>query len=336
MGSLANQPSAAELFGDEVLDGHLVVGQQVVDAAAGAELLRAGDERVKCLLVTFQQRHTDGDFGLVGVLAVDELEIALEIGFEFFLRKNLNHEAIDLVRHEVAQRLFVARLVHQVAEQYDDPASRVAEAKVFDAFGQCGRFLDRLDRLDVLEHSPHALPSAQDRSTLADALVDGFDTHTVSTNQPDKAERGGELFGVFEFRRSAEVHRHARVDQRVKVQIFFFEKQLDDQLVEAGVEVPIEQTQVVAGDVVTKVGELDALAFALATPFALHSATKDLARDKFQSLELSEQLGGQQFGFASSAHACSVFLHVVFYYGVTEDAERWLRNERNIKTPCSL
>ena len=55
-------------------------------------------------------------------------------------------------------------------------------------------------------------------------------------------------------------------------------KQADEEPVEPGVEVPVEKAQIVADDIVAIVGELDALALALAARLALHAAEEDLAQ----------------------------------------------------------
>src|SRR5690606_15357273 len=78
------------------------------------------------------------------------------------------------------------------------------------------------------------------------------------------------------------------------MQVFLFEEELDDQLVETCVEVPVEGSQVVAGDVVAKVGEFDTLPFPLAPSFPFHASAEDLARDQLHPLELCHELGIEQ------------------------------------------
>jgi hypothetical protein len=80
------------------------------------------------------------------------------------------------------------------------------------------------------------------------------------------------------------------------VKVLLFEEELDDELVEAGVEVPVELAEVVSRDVVAKIGELYALAFALAAALAFHSAAKDFAGNQFEPLELREQVGREEIG----------------------------------------
>ena len=71
--------------------------------------------------------------------------------------------------------------------------------------------------------------------------------------------------------------------------VLLLDEELDEQLLEAGVEVPVERAQVVAQGVVAIVGELDRLAALDAAPDALHAAVDGLARDQHQALELAQE-----------------------------------------------
>ncbi len=148
--------------------------------------------------------------------------------------------------------------------------------------------------VDEVDHPPHALPAAQDRRRRCTGWPNRFDPHAVGADQADEPQRRRELLGILQLGRLAKIHRQAGVDQREEVQVFFFEKQLDDELVEPGVQIPIERPQVVARHVAAKVGELDALPFALAPPLALHPPAKHLARDQLQPFELGHEVGREE------------------------------------------
>ncbi len=85
----------------------------------------------------------------------------------------------------------------------------------------------------------------------------------------------------------------------MKVQILFFEEQLEKQLVQPGIQVPVDQPQVIAGDVAAEIGKLDALAFAFAPPLAFHSPPKNLPGYQFQSLQLGQQRRREKFSSGS-------------------------------------
>jgi hypothetical protein len=126
-----------------------------------------------------------------------------------------------------------------------------------------------------------------------DLLAQGFDHHAIGANQSNEPQRRGKLLRVVELRGIAKRHAGAGVDEGIEVKVFLLEKELDDQLVEPGVEIPVEGSQVVAGDVVAIVGEFDTLTLPLAPPLPLHPATKDLAGHQLEPLELGHQIGGK-------------------------------------------
>ena len=73
------------------------------------------------------------------------------------------------------------------------------------------------------------------------------------------------------------------------------EEQAEEELVEAGVEVPIDESQVVADDVLPVVGELDRLPALLAPPLALELPGEDLAREHIEPVKLVHEAGVEQF-----------------------------------------
>jgi hypothetical protein len=87
------------------------------------------------------------------------------------------------------------------------------------------------------------------------------------------------------------------------VQVLFFEEQLEKQLVEPSIQVPVDEPQVVAGDVIAEVGKLDALPLALAAPLPFHPAAKDFSRYKLEALELGEKLGRKERWLCGGDHS---------------------------------
>ena len=107
--------------------------------------------------------------------------------------------------------------------------------------------------------------------------------------------------GVAEFRRFAKIHRAAGVDQGVEMKILLFQVHLQEEFLQAGVGVPIDEPQVVARHVVAEVGELDALALARAAAFAFHPPAKNLPAHKLESFELGQEFGREQGGSIDDA-----------------------------------
>ena len=78
------------------------------------------------------------------------------------------------------------------------------------------------------------------------------------------------------------------------MQVFLFHEQADEEPIEPGVQVPVEEAQIVADDVIAIVGELDALPLAFAAPLALHAAEEDLARDQLELFQAGQELRIEQ------------------------------------------
>ena len=71
--------------------------------------------------------------------------------------------------------------------------------------------------------------------------------------------------------------------------VFLLDVQLDEQLLQAGEHVPVEEAKVVAKGVVAEVGELDGLAALHRSPATLEAAANRPLHDQQQPLELSQE-----------------------------------------------
>ena len=161
----------------------------------------------------------------------------------------------------------------------------------------CARRLAVL--LQEIEDAPQRAPAAHCRHGLCQAVIEDVDCDTIHVDQADERQRRGDLAGIVQFGRRAEIHRAGQVIDRkhVEVQIFFFQEQANEQAVEPCVEVPVEETKIVPLDVVAIIRELDALPLAAAAAFSLDGRpAKILRRDELQLLQTSEKLGVEQRG----------------------------------------
>ena len=149
------------------------------------------------------------------------------------------------------------------------------------------------DALQVLQQPPQAAPPAEHGAGLAARSAEGFDLDAIGAAQADESQRGGQLLGIVQLGRVAEIHRRAGIDQREEMQIFFFQEQLEEQLVEPRVEIPVHEPQVIARHVVAEVGELDALALAATAALPFQPPAEDLAADQFQPFQPSQQFRAQ-------------------------------------------
>ena len=57
-------------------------------------------------------------------------------------------------------------------------------------------FFARFDRIEPIDHSPQALPAAENRPGLPWRLAERLDSHAVGPGEPDESECRGQLLGV--------------------------------------------------------------------------------------------------------------------------------------------
>ena len=84
-------------------------------------------------------------------------------------------------------------------------------------------------------------------------------------------------------------HRRGGIEQQGHGDVLLLDKQLHEELFEAGVHVPVKLAQVVAGRVVAVIGELDRLAAFDASPTTLEAAADRRAHEQEQPLELAQE-----------------------------------------------
>jgi cardiolipin synthase len=78
-----------------------------------------------------------------------------------------------------------------------------------------------------------------------------------------------------------------------ELQILFLEEDLQVEPIESGEEIPVDESKIVAGDVISEVGEFDTLSFAFAAAFPFHPSAKDFSGDQFHPLKLGHHLRRQ-------------------------------------------
>src|SRR5439155_21360531 len=79
-------------------------------------------------------------------------------------------------------------------------------------------------------------------------------------------------------------------------QFAFLLVEFQKQPVQPAVEVPIQITEVVAGDIIAVIGKFDRLPARLAAPFALERTFGAALGEQLELLEAAEQFGGEQVG----------------------------------------
>jgi hypothetical protein len=89
---------------------------------------------------------------------------------------------------------------------------------------------------------------------------------------------------------ATEPHRRRAVEQEVDRQILLFLVQAHEQATEAVIHVPVDGTDVVAGHVVTVIGELDTAALLLAAALGAGAPAEHPAAHEREHLELALEL----------------------------------------------
>ena len=130
---------------------------------------------------------------------------------------------------------------------------------------ELGQVFKKADRRLAAAHLPQLAGQAQ----LIVAQRERIDGDAVEPAQRHVANGSGDLAGEVELGHLAKRHRLAGVEKNGDGQLALLLVKLEEKSVEAAVEIPVEAAQVVAGDVVAVVGELDRLAARAAAALAL-------------------------------------------------------------------
>ena len=109
-----------------------------------------------------------------------------------------------------------------------------------------------LDLRHVVEHAAQAAAAAKRRPGDAAGLAQGLDLDSISPHQSNEPQRGGQLPGVVELGRLAEIHGRAGVHQGVEMKVLLFQEHLQKEPIEPRVAVPVDESQVVARHVARK------------------------------------------------------------------------------------
>src|SRR5262249_52456679 len=150
---------------------------------------------------------------------------ALDFWVQLLGTEHVQQVHIHLLCDQEPQGLLVTLLVHQVREQHENSLARVSQAEILDSLGQRG-ILAWLDSVEEFLHAPQTAAAAGRRARLPAARSQRLDLPPIRPAKANKAQSRRQPLGVLQLRRLAKIHAAAGVDQRVKVQILFFQKQL--------------------------------------------------------------------------------------------------------------
>ena len=115
--------------------------------------------------------------------------------------------------------------------------------------------------------------------------------HAVKATKSDVAHGGGNLAGEIKLARLAESHGFAGVEEDAHRQFALLLVEFQEQAFEPAIEVPIEVAEIVAGDVIAVVGELDGLSARAAAALALGRTFGAPRGEQLELLEAAEKFG---------------------------------------------
>src|SRR5439155_17139661 len=154
--------------------------------------------------------------------------------------------------------------------------------------GQSGRPFAtvRGQEVEELERPPLAAQGAQGAGP---PVAEERDAHPVEVSQPQVGEGCSRPACEVELVWVAEVHGARSIHEHVDGHVLLLDEELDEELLQACVHVPVELAEVVPGGVVAVVSELDALAAPDAAPLALHAAGGQPARGELELFEAPQE-----------------------------------------------
>src|SRR6185503_18435060 len=130
---------------------------------------------------------------------------------------------------------------------------------------ELAQVLEKCQRRFAAAHRPQAAAYGH----LLRVVRESRDSHAVESAQCNIANGSGDLPGKIKLAGLAERHRFARVEENADRQLALFLVKLKEQSFEPAVEIPVQVTKIVAGNVVSVIRELNRLPARPAAALAL-------------------------------------------------------------------
>lgn len=268
----------------------------------------AGKQVAEALFIAADDVAGDGDLRGAAGLDVGQSHVAdkpafdFECGFEFAACEDLQAGDVEAASGvgKVVEGAGPAGGVEEVAHEDEDAAPTLAGGDASD--GRCEVGLPRGGGgqgqafEEEIGEALQALASAHGPELLdATGVVEACGGEAVLVDQGDVSQGHGQAIGKDEFGRRTDVHGRRTVEDEDDGEVFLFAEEFDEESVESCVDVPIDVSEVVAGDVGAEVFELDALPALLGTALAREFAGENLAADHVETIETAHDLRGKEF-----------------------------------------
>src|SRR5262249_31421757 len=125
----------------------------------------------------------------------------------------------------------------------------------------------------------------------------------------DIAQRCRHASGIVQLRRGPHLHRLAGINKEMNGEIFFGSKELEKQVIETAVDIPVDITEIIPSVILPVITKLQTHAAAQRGPVVLALPPKDLACQQTQGLQLAHELRIEQGTL--HAYALSRRLHLI-------------------------
>lgn len=258
------------------------------------------EKRPHLLAIRGGERGIHGDFDAFASLDFLQPQIAREHGIQLRRIGDLHGVNVELMVPQQCQRLVVAVWIEEIAEHKNESAPFHPSCKNAARFGEirltrCRRFgAQKIERFVELAFTAHEAGVAPERG------VEIKHVDAIKIGEADVAERRGDAARLVEFRERARArrpkHRGAGIHEQVDVQILLLLEKLDEQTIQASVDVPVNVPQIIAGGVISIVGELQAGADLLRTSLGALIPAKQFSRQQIELLQLREKRAVEKRG----------------------------------------
>src|SRR5712691_1626654 len=283
-----DQPAAAEVLEQELVDRLAGLDAVVEDAVTAAKALDGRCPGLVALAVEVEGALVEGHVHEAAGLPIDQLHVAAYAGVNFGGRKDVDQ--YDLVAP--LQQVFDAGLEVAVRQQVGEHDGQARPPVLPGIAPQRGLEIGFAGCLDVAEVGEQVVrvPLVPGWSEAgAHGIGEGSALNTIERAQADVAQAAGKLQRELKLVGLAPIHGLAVVHQQVHGDVLLVLEELDDEVVQPAIDVPIELADVVARHVLAVVDEIHGAAALRAAALALDLVGDPLAAHQTETLQAAEQ-----------------------------------------------
>ena len=214
-----------------------------------------------------------------------EVNVALPITFQIIVIQRLEAEDIMFMPGEELQSFGKATGEEEIRNDNDDPAPSVPRLE----------FLARSGEICVVPEGGRLFQRAQIRQDIAPAstfrqngikfFCDRINAKLIQTMQGNVTKRRGELAGIEELR----IHRRAAIQHDVNGRVLVDLEQFDNQVLEPGVNPPVNAAEIIAQRILRIISKSDAGPFLGGLAVGLKRSPEHLASQQIKAFQPADE-----------------------------------------------